>query len=107
IYARGSLHVECLVTSLILAERLLFHSSALMRLSARNWRSVVFSCMILASKFCDDESPINADWCHVCADFSIARINALEAALLDALAFNASVSASVYARYYFHLRSIA
>merc|ERR1719439_400116 len=49
----------------------------------------------------------NADFGHICAEFTLPRINALEAALLKAYGFNATVAASEYAKYYFHLRSMA
>ena len=107
VFKRGEMHVECVVTALVFIERLLKARRGHLRLSADNWRPVVFSTMILASKVCDDESPLNADWCYVCSDFTIARINELETALLDAYDFNAVVSAAEYATYYFNLRSMA
>ena len=107
VFRRGEMHVECVVTALVFIERLLKARRGYLCLGADNWRPVVFSTMILASKVCDDESPLNADWCYVCSDFTIARINELETALLDAYDFNAVVTASEYANYYFNLRSMA
>ena len=107
VFKRGEMHVECIVTALIFVERLLRNKRGLLKLGADNWRPIVFSTMILASKVCDDESPLNADWCYVCSDFTLNRINELETALLAAYNFNACVSASEYATYYFHLRSMA
>ncbi|KAH8056038.1 hypothetical protein JL722_7867 [Aureococcus anophagefferens] len=77
------------------------------KLRASNWRPVLLSCMIMASKVCDDLSMWNADFSHICAAFTLKRINDLEAALLAAYGFNATVPASEYAKYYFHLRSMA
>ena len=107
VFKRGEMHVECIVTALIFVERLLRSKGGALRLGGDNWRPVVFSTMILASKVCDDESPLNADWCYVCSDFTLTRINELETALLAAYGFNATVTASEYATYYFHLRSMA
>ncbi|KAH8079492.1 hypothetical protein JL720_9233 [Aureococcus anophagefferens] len=143
VFKRGEMHVECIVTALIFVERLLRSKGGALRLGGDNWRPVVFSTMILASKVCDDESPLNADWCYVCSDFTLSRINeletaqqkesdipnfkgsdlgrfplvsadswtsdhlSLETALLAAYGFNATVTASEYATYYFHLRSMA
>ena len=78
VFKRGEMHVECIVTALIFVERLLRSKGGALRLGGDNWRPVVFSTMILASKVCDDESPLNADWCYVCSDFTLSRINELE-----------------------------
>ena len=99
------MEIECIVTSLIYVERLLKAARGKIRLRAGNWRPVLLSCMIMASKVCDDLSMWNADFGHICAEFTLPRINALEAALLKAYGFNATVAASEYAKYYFHLRS--
>ena len=107
VFSRGQMEVECIVTSLIYVERLLKAARGRVRLRAQNWRPVLLSCMIMASKVCDDLSMWNADFGHICAEFTLPRINQLEAALLRAYGFNATVAASEYAKYYFHLRSMA
>ena len=101
------MELECIVTSLIYVERLLKAARGKVKLRASNWRPVLLSCMIMASKVCDDLSMWNADFSHICAAFTLKRINDLEAALLAAYGFNATVPASEYAKYYFHLRSMA
>jgi len=107
VYKRGEMHVECLVTAFIYVERLLKAYRGALALQPTNWRPIVFSALILASKICDDESPLNADWCYVCSSFTVQRINELELALLKAFQFKPTVSASQYARSYFHFRSMA
>lgn len=107
VFSRGQMELECIVTSLIYVERLLKAARGKFRLKPSNWRPVLLSCMIMASKVCDDLSMWNADFSHICRAFDLARINALEAALLQAYGFNATVAASQYAKYYFHLRSMA
>ncbi|KAJ8607925.1 hypothetical protein CTAYLR_009097 [Chrysophaeum taylorii] len=107
VFSRGQMELECIVASLIYVERLLKAARGKFRLRPSNWRPVLLSCMIMASKVCDDLSMWNADFSHICRAFDLARINALEAALLKAYGFNATVSASEYAKYYFHLRSMA
>lgn len=47
----------------------------------------------------------NADFSQVCPSFTLKRINELELALLDVMGYSVKVSASDYAKYYFHLRS--
>ena len=107
VFSRGQMELECIVTSLIYVERLLKAARGKVKLRASNWRPVLLSCMIMASKVCDDLSMWNADFSHICAAFTLKRINDLEAALLAAYGFNATVPASEYAKYYFHLRSMA
>ncbi|KAJ1462494.1 hypothetical protein M885DRAFT_160135 [Pelagophyceae sp. CCMP2097] len=107
VFSRGQLELECIVTSLIYVERLLRATRGRIKLRASNWRPILFAAMVMASKVCDDLSMWNADFGHICRAFDLQRINALEAALLRAYGFNATVPASEYAKYYFHLRSMA
>ena len=67
VFSRGQMEIECIVTSLIYVERLLKAARGKIRLRAGNWRPVLLSCMIMASKVCDDLSMWNADFGHICA----------------------------------------
>jgi hypothetical protein len=60
----------------------------------------------MASKVWDDLSMWNVDFSQVYQSFDLARVNALELAMLEALKYVIRVSASEYAKYYFHLRSM-
>jgi hypothetical protein len=60
----------------------------------------------MASKVWDDLSMWNVDFSQVYPSFDLARVNALELAMLEALKYVIRVSASEYAKYYFHLRSM-
>jgi hypothetical protein len=55
----------------------------------------------------DDLSFWNVDFCQVERSFTLARINALEVAVLEALKFNVAVGASEYGKYYFALRQMS
>lgn len=46
------------------------------------------------------------DFSQVYPSFDLRRVNTLELAMLDALKYVIRVSASEYAKYYFHLRSM-
>jgi hypothetical protein len=61
----------------------------------------------MASKVWDDLSMWNVDFSQVYSNFDLARINALELAMLEALKYVIRVSASEYAKYYFLLRSMS
>lgn len=100
---------DCIIMSLIYVERLIKKTGGKLRPRRSNWRSLVFSCMILSSKVWDDLSMWNVDFSQSCppgVTFSLQRINELELAVLNALSFQVKVPASEYAKYYFLLRSM-
>jgi hypothetical protein len=95
--------------SLIYVEQLIKKTQGGIRPRAGNWRSLIFSCMILSSKVWDDLSMWNVDFSQSCpkgVSFTLQRINDLEINILKALAFQVKVPASEYAKYYFLLRSM-
>jgi hypothetical protein len=102
---------DTIIMSLIYVERLIKEDTPISPLP-NNWRSVLFSCMVLASKVWDDLSMWNIDFSNVCGRggcllaYTLPRINQLELALLKALNFNVKVPASEYAKYYFLIRSM-
>lgn len=110
-YVRSQMEHDTIIMSLIYVERLIKEDTAISPLP-NNWRSVLFSCMVLASKVWDDLSMWNIDFSNVCGRggclvaYTLPRINQLELALLKALNFNVKVPASEYAKYYFLIRSM-
>lgn len=95
--------------SLIYVERLLRETNGGVRPNLQNWKSLLFSCMIMASKVWDDLSMWNVDFSQASPDgivFSLKRINELELAVLSCLNYNVKVPASEYAKYYFLMRSM-
>jgi hypothetical protein len=110
IFFKAQMEADCIIMSLIYVERLIKKTSGNLRPRATNWRSLLFSCMILSSKVWDDLSMWNADFSQSCppggVNFSLQRINQLELAILNTLKFNVKVPASEYAKYYFLLRSM-
>lgn len=109
IFRRSQMESDCIIMSLIYVERLIKSTDGALRPRTSNWRSLLFSCMILASKVWDDLSMWNADFSQACppgVQFTLKRINELEVAVLSALKFIVKVPASEYAKYYFVLRSM-
>jgi hypothetical protein len=103
------METDCIIMSLIYVERLVKVTDGQLRPRASNWRTLLFSCMILSSKVWDDLSMWNADFSQSCpagVSFPLKRINELELAVLHALGFQVKVPASEYAKYYFLLRSM-
>lgn len=109
IFNKAQLESDCIIISLIYVERLIKDTNGGVRPNRYNWRSVLFSCMILSSKVWDDLSMWNIDFTQACpsgVSFSLQRINQLELGLLNALKYNVRVPASEYAKYYFLMRSM-
>lgn len=109
VFLRSQMEVDCIVISLIYIERLVKITHGRLHPTLRNWKSLLFSCMVLASKVWDDLSMWNADFSKIGPSgvtFSLKRTNELEIALLTALEYKVKVGASEYAKYYFLLRSM-
>ena len=108
-FYKAQMEADCIIMSLIYVERLIKKTGGALRPRPSNWRSLIFSCMILSSKVWDDLSMWNADFSQSCppgVTFTLQRINELELAVLNALSFKVKVPASEYAKYYFLLRSM-
>jgi hypothetical protein len=110
-FKRSQMEHDTIIMSLIYVERLIKDTNGHLCPSSTNWKSVLFSCMILASKVWDDLSMWNIDFSNVSAasglsSFSLQRINDLEIAVLHCLNFNVRVPASEYAKYYFLIRTM-
>lgn len=109
VFQRAQMEYDCIIISLIYVERLIKTTKGALRPRACNWRSILFSCMVLSSKVWDDLSMWNADFSQTCPNgvkFPLKRINELEVAILSALSYKVKVPASEYAKYYFLLRSM-
>lgn len=111
-YKRSKMEHDTIIMSLIYVERLIKETNGVIAPVPGNWKSLLFSCMVLASKVWDDMSMWNIDFSNVCGrgqqltSFTLTRINQLELALLKSLNFNVKVRASEYAKYYFLIRSM-
>ena len=109
VFSRAQMESDCIIISLIYVERLIKVTDGALRPRISNWRSILFSCMVMASKVWDDLSMWNADFSHTCpagVEFQLSRINELEIAVLSALQYKVKVPAGEYAKYYFLLRSM-
>lgn len=104
IFQTAQCSVDCTIVCLIYIERLLKTSG--LRLTVKNWRSLVAIGMLLASKVHDDLSMVNADFA-VFLPFKVDQINAWERQFLAGLKYDVRVSASQYTKLYFDLREEA
>ena len=91
-----------IVVSLIYIERLLI--GAMTSLTARNWKNMILTSLVLSSKIWDDESFENHNFARALPTFETQRIDAMEKMFLEAIDYNVYVEKYDYTRYYFHLK---
>merc|ERR1712129_597263 len=103
IFFKSQMEVDCIIMSLIYIDRLIKQTDGRLRPCTYNWRSLLFSTMILSSKVWDDLSMWNSDFSTVC-NFTLERTNELELATLRCLKYSVKVTAAEYTLYYFKLR---
>lgn len=106
VFKKSQLENECIIIALVYCERLVKATKGKLCIRHDNWKSILFACLVMASKVWDDMSMWNVDFSQVDASFDLQRINALELAILGELKYTIRVSAGEYAKYYFHLRSM-
>jgi hypothetical protein len=107
-YRRSQMEFDAIILSLIYVERLIKCTEGVLMPSPDNWQSILFSCMVLASKVWDDLSMWNVDFSNVSGNvhFGLQRINELERAVLKCLNYAVVIPASEYAKYYYLLRNL-
>ena len=93
IYSKSQLECECIIISLVYIERLVKKTQVRFVLKHNNWRSCIFTCLMMSSKVWDDLSMWNIDFSHVSSSFDLNRVNDLEMCLLSTLKYYIKVSA--------------
>uniref|UniRef100_A0A2R9B010 Cyclin-Y-like protein 2 n=1 Tax=Pan paniscus TaxID=9597 RepID=A0A2R9B010_PANPA len=103
-FSAAQLTAECAIVTLVYLEKLLTYAET--NICPTNWKRIGLRA-ILASKVWDHQAVWSMDYCQIFKDITGEDMNEMERHFLMLLQFNINVPASVYARYYFDLRSLA
>uniref|UniRef100_A0A7S2A727 Cyclin N-terminal domain-containing protein n=1 Tax=Ditylum brightwellii TaxID=49249 RepID=A0A7S2A727_9STRA len=95
---------ECSIVCLIYVERLM--EMGKVPLLACTWRPIFMCGLLLASKVWQDLSSWNIEFALVYPQYSVDAINRLEKLFLSKVKWELYISSSLYAKYYFALRSL-
>ncbi|KAF0696635.1 Aste57867_12616 [Aphanomyces stellatus] len=104
LFNRAQLSAECTIVCLIYIERLMERAN--IPLLGASWKPIVLCGLLLASKVWQDLSSWNVEISNVYPQFPLHSINRLERLFLHYIQWDLYISGSVYAKYYFALRSL-
>ena len=105
VIARSRMEKEVSILCLIYMER--FIEKTGIYVSEKNWKRLIFMCLILASKIWDDESYENVHFAQVFSMITLREINSMELIFLSMIDYEVNIKNSDYAKYYFILRANA
>lgn len=105
VIARSRMEKEVSILCLIYMER--FIEKTGIYVSEKNWKKLLFMCLILASKVWDDESYENVHFAQVFSIISLREINSMEMIFLSMIDYEVNIKNSDYARYYFVMRAFS
>ena len=108
IYVVGKMEKDSLIPSLIYLEKFCAegYKSGNFKITTTNWKTLIFTCLMLSMKMWDDLAITNNDMTHLWDGINLHRINQLERHALEILQYRLNVTPSVYSSYYFKLREI-
>ncbi|CAE7739682.1 CCNY [Symbiodinium microadriaticum] len=104
LFGEAQLSAECSIVCLIYVERLM--EQANVPLTSKTWRPVVMCGLLLASKVWQDLSSWNIEIAQIYPQFTLQNINRLERTFCHHIKWDLYISSSLYAKYYFALRSL-
>jgi len=104
LFLKAQLSAECSIVCLIYVERLM--QMAHVPVLGKTWRPCLLCGLLLASKVWQDLSSWNSEISTIYPQFSLEAINKLEIIFCKEIGWNLYISSSIYAKYYFGLRSL-
>lgn len=104
LFQKVQLSSECSIVCLIYVERLM--ELAKVPLMADTWRPIFMCGLLLASKVWQDLSSWNIEFSNVYPQYSLDAISRMETQFLKMVKWDLYISSSLYAKYYFALRSL-
>ncbi|KAL0209294.1 hypothetical protein RCL1_003552 [Eukaryota sp. TZLM3-RCL] len=99
---RTRMNHETAVAMLAYVDRLIEKSGLV--LCSRNWKRVVFSAILLAQKYHEDESFFNSDYNKLFPELSLEEVIELERSFLALVDFDLSITPDLYSKYQKHLQ---
>jgi|LauGreSBDMM110SN_4_FD.fasta_scaffold78297_1 hypothetical protein len=105
LFFNAQLSPECSIVCLIYVERLMELGNV--PLVGTTWRPLLLCGLLLASKVWQDLSSWNIEISEIYPQYSLQSINKLERMFCQEINWDLYISSSVYAKYYFALRSLA
>ena len=102
IFDKMQLATECILVSLIYIEKIMTKSKIEIRFS--NWRPLVFTSILLASKFWEDICFWNVDYSDALNFYPLKSINRMESEFISLCDYNIYVGAELYATYYNNIK---
>ena len=95
---------ETIIVALIYIERLIFNTGLL--ITSRNWRKIIFTSLIIASKIWDDDSLENLHFSQIFTHLKIGEINLLERNFMELINYKIYVKFSEYMKYYLAVKDM-
>ncbi|XP_016053442.1 PREDICTED: cyclin-Y-like protein 1 [Miniopterus natalensis] len=106
LFSAEHLTAECAIVTLVYLERLLTYTNT--DICPTNWKRILLGAAILAYEFWDNQALWDVDYCQLIDNIiTVKDMNEIEMYFLHLIHFNINIPASMYARYYFDLRSLA
>ena len=96
---------EIPLMALVYIERLMTSTGTL--LNHWNWKRLIMTVLIIASKVWDDDSLENIHFPQVMPDISLKEVNTWEKIFLELTDYKLHIRGAEYAKYYFILQTIA
>lgn len=102
IFDKMQLATECIIVTLIYLEKVMINGGIEIRYC--NWKPLLFTAILLASKFWEDINFWNVDYVDQLNLYPLKSINRMESEFVSLCEYNLFVSAALYTQYYVAVR---